>query len=234
MEGFIVPDKFLINETGSIAFFTEGRVGINKENLKHLTGSSCSIYMPIQRHTGDVHILTDNTEPIIADAVVTERNDIYIGVQTADCVPILINDTKSGAVGAVHAGWRGSAKEIVKNTLKVFLTKYNSKPENITVSIGPSIRSCCYEVGQEVVDALTKATGSGDYVYLKDGRWYVDLASANRIQAISMGVLNDNIWTSNDCTYCQSERFHSYRKTKTKNGRQGGFIGKTGRANKPL
>jgi hypothetical protein len=103
--------------------------------------------------------------------------------------------------------------------------RFYSRPSDIIVAIGPSIRWCCYEVGHEVIDAITKATGEGEYFKSKGGKLCLDLQTANKIQALSMGVSDKNIWLSGECTYCLPDRYYSYRYAKGTTGRQGGFIG---------
>jgi copper oxidase (laccase) domain-containing protein len=114
---------------------------------------------------------------------------------------------------------------IIKKTIKLMVEHFHSSPEDIKIAFGPSIRWSCYPVGYEVKDAIYKATGKGAY-YLKMGDTYcVDLSSANRYQALSMGITEENIWISNECTYCNPREYYSYRYTKGTEGRQGGFIG---------
>jgi YfiH family protein len=212
------------------AFFTTRTVAGNHDDLRgFLAGeydiSKDDIYMPVQKHTNKIHVLEADKEPVIADAVITNNKYMFIGVVVADCVPVLLYDHTKGVIGAVHAGWRGTAQEILKKTIRSMCEKYNSLPEDIKVAIGPSIRGCRYEVGEEVVKGVQWATGTGDY-YRKNGeKFYVDLASANKLQALSEGVAENNIWQSEDCTFCNPSRYYSYRYSGGTKGRQGGFIG---------
>lgn len=183
-----------------------------------------AVYIPIQKHTDKVLVVGYDLEPRIADAVVTNRKGLAVGVRVADCVPILLYDMRKQVAGAVHAGWRGTADGIIKKTIEVFRQKYNSAPEDLIVAIGPSIKGSCYIVGHEVADAVTGATGEGDYVSIRGERLYVDLPAANRLQAIYEGVIPGHIWVSDDCTHCLPDKFHSYRFTKGAAGRQYGII----------
>jgi len=184
-----------------------------------------SMYLPIQKHTDRVHVLESGMEPIVADAILTKRRGVLIGVKVADCVPVLLLDRKNQIVGAVHAGWRGTSKQILKSTIDMMKDKFSSSADDIMVAIGPCIRVCCYEVGGDVRDAVEDATGEGTYCMEKDGKHYIDLSSANLRQAVSSGIPQANIWRSGECTCCNHEKFYSYRYANGTTGRQGGFIG---------
>ena len=206
------------------AFFTGKSPGADLRRISEIASiGKMQIYMPIQKHTDKV-LLLDSLEPKIADAVITDRKDVLIGVQGADCVPVLLYDRRTCATGAVHAGWRGTAAEILKKTIRVMGQRFSSSPEDILIAIGPGIRSCCYGVGPEVIDAVRGATGEGDYFTVKGEKNFLDLPAANRYQAMSVGVRPENIWMSEDCTFCLPEKYYSYRFAKGPTGRQGGFI----------
>lgn len=216
------PDIF---ENRVTAFFTGRNPGTD---VRGLTGKK-TVYFPVQKHTGNIAVVGSDLSLRKADAVITNRKDILIGVQVADCVPILLYDRKNGvndpAIGVVHAGWRGTAGGILKNTIKEMKVRYRSEPEDILIAIGPAIRWCCYDVGSDVLEAVIKETGSGEYHTEKEGKHCLDLPSANKCQALSAGIPGDNIWMSGECTYCYPEKFYSYRYSKGSTGRQGGFIG---------
>ena len=183
------------------------------------------VYIPVQRHTDRVLILTSAPEPEVADAVITNREGVLLGVQVADCVPIVLFDEKKRVIGAVHAGWRGTAAQILKKTIRIMVEHFRSSPDNIIIAVGPSIKGCCYEVGSDVNEAICTSTGAGEYSSRKDSKFFIDLASANMLQALSLGVREDKIWVSEECTFCNPDRFHSYRYNGNHAGRQGGFIG---------
>jgi hypothetical protein len=232
--GLIYPDIFKGLEVA--AFFTDKTAGIDKTKFMPQEGPGQRVYMPVQRHTATVIILRTGAaieEDLVGDAVITDRDDILAGVRTADCVPILLYDGNAGVAGAVHAGWRGTAKGILKAAIGAFIEEFGCKAEDLSIALGPSIRGCCYVVGEEVVEAVTSATGSGDYTIAKNGGTYVDLVRANTAQALSLDVRPENIWASDSCTSCDSERFYSYRKEGTKRGSQGAFIGRRPGSNRP-
>lgn len=210
------------------AFFTTK--GLNPDSELHaiskITGTPLnSIYLPIQKHTDKVMALDNDLQPKIADAVITNRNGILIGVQVADCVPILLHDRKRNAIAAIHAGWRGTASEILKKTINAMSERFFSSPSDMVIALGPSIRWCCYGVGHEVIDAVKRATGRGEYIIRRADKYCLDLPTANRYQALSTGVLPENIWMSDECTFCLPEKYYSYRFSKGITGRQYGFIG---------
>lgn len=230
-ELIIIPSvfsKFHVN-----AFFTTKAWGCDIEAIsKAFNISPNNIYLPIQRHTDKVLILDYDIEPKIADAVITNRKSILIGIQVADCVPILLYDKKKHVIGVVHAGWRGTAQEVLKKTIKAMSERFYSIPSDIMVAIGPAIRWCCYNVGYEVIEAVEKVTSSElrldsskDYIVKKGEKYCLDLPTANKYQALSEGILLENIWNSDECTFCLPEKYYSYRYAKGTTGRQCGFIG---------
>jgi hypothetical protein len=140
-------------------------------------------------------------------------------------VPILLYDKKKYVIGAVHAGWKGTAGQILKNTIKTMQDRFNSSTEDILIAMGPSIRQCCYEVGEDVKTAIQDVTGDGQYYRRHGDKFFIDLSLVNKIQALSIGILPQNIWYSEECTCCRPERFYSYRYSKGTRGRQIGLIG---------
>jgi YfiH family protein len=203
-----------------MAFFTGKDPGIDVSGV-----SDMPVYFPIQEHTGHVLVLEDDSTPEVADAVVTDRRGVLLGLKVADCVPILLYDPAQKAVGAVHAGWRGTAKELLKSTVKTMGQAFGTDPADVLVAIGPAIRWCCYEVGKEVLDIVIKATGEGDYHMEKDGKICLDLQSTNKYQSLSAKIQGKNISIIEECTYCYPDRYFSYRYSNGTEGRQGGFIG---------
>ncbi len=241
---FIKPPN--INSSDTKALFTTKTPFNLKDLTKELNVSIENIYFPEQKHTDKIHVLESDLKPAIADAVLTKEKGLLLGIKVADCVPVLLYDKKKSIIGAVHAGWKGTAHQILKSTIKIMQEKFGSSAENILIAIGPSIRQCCYNVGDDVKNAVIDATGvgktclpclpagrrtrqarfrDGDYCFEKDNKQFVDLSSANIIQALSMGVLQQNIWQSGECTSCNPGKFYSYRYTKGTTGRQCGFIG---------
>ncbi|TAN43369.1 MAG: peptidoglycan editing factor PgeF [Nitrospirae bacterium] len=223
MERLLRPDIFPADVT---AFFTGRDPGADLSEIgRMLRLDAGHIYLPVQKHTDRVVIIDAETDPRIADAVVTSRKGLLIGIQVADCVPVLLFDRRRQVSAAVHAGWRGTAEAIMKKTLRAMSDRFGSEAEDIVAAVGPSIKGCCYEVGPEVVRAVERTTGTGDYVRQKGGKYVIDLAAANRYQALSAGIKEENIWMSGDCTFCNPDRYCSYRFAKGTTCRQAGFIG---------
>lgn len=222
MENVLFPDIF---GNGVKAFFTGKTPGTEPGRIAEVASiERQKIYMPVQKHTDKVLIL-DSFEPRVADAVITNERGVLIGVQVADCLPILLYDTKRHVIGAVHAGWRGTAEGVLKKTITAIIDKFYSSLSDIMVAFGPSIRWCCYNVGYEVVGAVRKATGHGDYYMTRGEKYCLDLQTANRLQALTVGISEKNIWLSDECTFCLPDKYYSYRYAKGTTGRQGGFIG---------
>ena len=158
-----------------------------------------------------------------ADVLVSDAPEPAIAVRAADCVPLLMADSVSGAVAAVHAGWRGTAAGAARAAVKALTREFGARPADMVVAIGPSIGACCYEVRTELVDAFAAA---GHARHLVD-RWFVtfpprrgergasglrlDLWAANRDQLMLSGVPEENIHTSGLCTASNLDVFPSYR-----------------------
>jgi YfiH family protein len=223
LDQLIKPDIF----DGRVeAFFTRKPLGANIGRISSLLSiPKKDIYLPVQKHTDRVFILQSDLTPATADAVITRRKGILLGVRVADCVPILLHDRRKYTVGVIHAGWRGTASQIIKMTLHMMVDVFGSAPEDIMVAIGPSIRWHCYDVGREVKEAVCEATGEGTYCISERNKYFIDLSSANRIQALGSGIPGENIWSSAECTRCNPDSFYSYRYDKKYAGSQGGFIG---------
>ncbi len=222
-EDIVVPPVFRGERVRG--FFTTRGTGADRKTIarRFAVAESC-VYMPMQQHTDRVAVIEHDLEPAVADAVVTLRSDIVIGVRVADCVPILIFEKTKGVIAAVHAGWRGTAAGILKKTVQTMTDRFHGAPAQMLVAIGPAIGGCSYGVDYDVMHAVTMATGQGTYHTEKGGKYFLDLPSANRHQAVSMGIPEDNLWVSGDCTFCHPDRYYSYRYAKGTTGRQGGFI----------
>ncbi|MDA8387456.1 MAG: peptidoglycan editing factor PgeF [Nitrospiraceae bacterium] len=237
---FLIYPEIFGGETGKIrAFFTGIVPGADRSAICRLLGiSDQALIMPIQRHTSDILAYSgkETETPACADAVITILDGVALGVKTADCVPVLLADEKTGAIGAVHAGWRGTAAAILPAAIAKMTALYGCRPEDMKLAIGPSIRGCCYEVGADVSGQVRAGVGgSADYFRMDENGLFpvhLDLAAANRSSALRAGVRAENIWVSEMCTCCHPERFNSYRRetragkvhSATAGGRQGGFI----------
>jgi YfiH family protein len=152
------------------------------------------------------------------DAAITAQPDLAISVRTADCYPILLADTRNHALAAIHAGWRGTAAHIVVKTLEKMKDEFGTQPADIVAAIGPGIGACCYEVGEEVARQFGF-----------DARTHLDLIEENRKQLEAAGVPSEKIEALGVCTFCDAERFFSYRRDQKDAGRMTSYIAiKTG------
>jgi YfiH family protein len=154
------------------------------------------------------------------DALITGEPGCIVGVRTADCVPILIADSRTRAVAAVHAGWRGCAAGILGVAVRRMADRFGSLPEDLHAAIGPAIGGCCYEVGPEVAHRF--GTWNPDLKHAA-GAVKIDLADLNARQLTGIGV--PDVWRSNLCTYCEADRFWSFRRDKDAAGRMISYIG---------
>lgn len=208
-----------------------------------------------QIHSGLVRVLKSK-DPIPksalkGDGIITSQADVLLGIQVADCVPVLVADAQRGAVGAFHAGWRGTVKRIVERGVGSMRAVFGCDPENLYAAIGPCIHACCYAVGDEVIDEFTSQfTYSKELfseVYDRDPikekypllfltarapghsnigpQIHLDLLEANRRQLMDAGVPADHIWAAEECTSCRTDLLFSHRAESGYTGRMMGVVG---------
>lgn len=150
------------------------------------------------------------------DGYVTTSQDVTLGVKTADCVPVLLAaEDKNGqvfAVSALHAGWRGTAKNIVSSGVDS-LIEFGAMPERIFAAIGPCINQCCFEVGSDCKDEILRSLGScfDEFIVSNGDKYYPDLTKINRRLLTLCSIPEANIDTCDLCTYCNPELFYSHR-----------------------
>ena len=154
-----------------------------------------------------------------ADALVTRAKGVAIGIRTADCVPVLLYAPDVGAVGAAHAGWRGAVAAIAGKTVKRMAELYAASPQRMLAVVGPHIRACCYEVGEDVAKQFEARFGLAVTVREGQGGTKLDLAEANRRALLEAGVLAENIEVLDACTSCDAIRFFSHRRDQGRSGR---------------
>lgn len=156
------------------------------------------------------------------DAVITNKPGVYACVSIADCTPVLIYDTRNKAVAAIHAGWRGTAANIVIETLKAMQNNYGTKGEDCLAFIGACIGEKNFEVGEEVAVKFKAEVKRFD---AEKKKYFVDLKKENKIQLLKFGLKESNIEISNYCTIADNDKFFSYRKEKGVTGRMLAVIG---------
>jgi YfiH family protein len=205
-----------------------------------------------QIHSDIIHVVTAPTaKPLAGDGLVTNVPGIALGVQTADCFPVLLIDKKHKAVGAFHAGWRGTIQRIAEKGLGVMRHEFGTTPDDVVAAIGPGIQGCCYEVGEELKANFEsqfdyaselfrdsqesdpvrekypmlfmnqRAPGHGDMCI----KMFLDLREANRRQLTAAGVPEKNVISLEDCTSCDAKRFFSYRADRGNTGRMMAVVG---------
>jgi polyphenol oxidase len=179
-----------------------------------------------QVHSSIIQDMKDTwaaNEPIEGDAAITRLGGAALGIQTADCVPILMADREGRAVAAIHAGWRGTAEHIAPKTVARLAEEYGIPAADLIAVIGPHNAVCCYEVGEEVVEAINDAPA-----ILRKPEWtkpHLNQAVANQRQLIQAGIPEDQVIVSNLCTQCRSDLFYSYRREGKSAGRMLSVIG---------
>ena len=190
-------------------------------------------------------------EPLSGDGLITATPGLLLAIQTADCLPVILVDTKRHVVGVIHAGWRGTVQRIVEKGVGEMHRCYGTNPRDLKAAIGPGIQGCCYEVGEEVRIKFESQFEYGASLFreVKDSdpvrekypllfltarapghselpkRIFLDLVEANRQQLLAAGVSKKSIETSTLCTKCHPELLFSYRAERGKTGRMMGVAG---------
>lgn len=175
-----------------------------------------------QVHGPVVHAVSARPpESLKGDAVITDVPGLPVSVFTADCTPILLHDPVTGAVGAVHAGWRGTVAHVVVEAVAAMTARYGARPGDLRAAIGPAIGPCCFEVGHEVVEAARARPWAGVEQAIVPGepRPHFDLFAANEAQLLEAGLAPDHVFASRVCTHCRDDLFYSWR-------RDGGVTGR--------
>jgi YfiH family protein len=165
------------------------------------------------------------------DGLMTGVPGILLGIQTADCVPVLVADTDKRVVGAFHAGWRGTVARIVEKGIEAMEEEFGSRREDLVAAVGPSIGACCYRVGDEVRAEFEAAFGyAGELFRASDGGIWLDLWEANRRQLLAAGVGAEKIVVFGECSGCAVDemgrlRYFSHRVDKGVTGRMMSVVG---------
>jgi YfiH family protein len=205
-----------------------------------------------QIHSDIIHCVTEPPkQPLAGDGLITHMPGILLGVLTADCLPVILVDTKRHVVGVFHAGWRGTIQRIVEKGVGEMRKNFDTRPRDLKAVIGPGIRGCCYQVGPEVKDAfesqfsyaaeLFRETKDRDEIHERypllfltsrapghselPKQIFLDLGEANRRQLLAVGVPARNIFDLAECTSCHLERFFSHWAEKGKTGRMMAAVG---------
>jgi YfiH family protein len=205
-----------------------------------------------QVHSDIIHFVDASPRSqLVGDGLITATPGLLLGIQAADCLPIILVDHKHRAVGVFHAGWRGTIKRIVEKGVGQMRFHFGSRPRDLRAAIGPGIHECCYEVGEEIrakfesqfpyAAKLFREVEESDPVREKypmlfltarapghsilPKKIFLDLVEANRQQLLSVGVAAKNIEASPLCTNCRPDLLFSYRAEKGQTGRMMGVAG---------
>lgn len=207
----------------------------NRRRFIGTLGGNWTLAACWQVHGNDMLILRDPQDPRPederCDALATNMKGLLLGVKTADCVPVILGDSRSGACAAVHAGWRGTLAEIVKRALARMSEEFGTDSRDVRAAIGPAALGCCYEVGADVVEPFRTKFADADSLFTPthEGHALVDLHEANRRQLIEAGVAVERIHALPLCTMCRSDLFFSYRQDRKLYGRTGRLMSVIGR-----
>lgn len=229
---------------------TRENVSENRRRFQTALGANDLTFVPLKQFHSDLVQLFNSppTEICRGDASATNSPGLLLGVQTADCIPILLVDTKRHAVAAIHAGWRGTLQRIVTKAVGQMQMHYGTKRRDLFAALGPAIGGCCYEVGTEVATAFhSQFPHAADYFdELRTGdepnplQWLnmkppghqpppenvmLDLRKANQAQLLDAGVRMENIFVSDLCTLCHPDFLFSYRREGAETGRLMAVVG---------
>lgn len=211
--------------TGELNFASENRsmrsnvqwflrsIGMNKEEVFLVR----QVHGDVVYDLKDVSVSFSQVADVLADAIITRLVGQPIGVLTADCIPIVVYDSRLHVTGVIHAGRKGTALGIVSKTIKAMQKLYGCNPQDILAEMGPGIGVCCYEVDADCIEPFKKFYP--DWTRLakpsSSGKFMLDLFSANAEDARVAGIEPENISHTGICTSCQVERFFSYRREGT-------------------
>ena len=162
------------------------------------------------------------------DALVTRESDVALSLHFADCVPVFLTDREGQAIALAHAGWRGTAACAAANAVEMMARHCGVTPRDLQAVIGPCVGPCCYEVGEEVAQAVLASLAQPDRAGPMRGsdtrgQWFLDLAAINAQQLVAVGVPGEAIAVSGRCTCCEREVFFSVRGDGPITGRCGAF-----------
>ncbi|MFL5752149.1 MAG: peptidoglycan editing factor PgeF [Bacteroidia bacterium] len=175
-----------------------------------------------QVHGADILIADKPQHGQCYDAVMTIKKGLFVGVSVADCTPVLIYDCGTGAVAAIHAGWRGTVQQITLKTLDKMKLEFGTKAEDCYVYVGTCISEKAFEVGNDVAKEFNDSFKRFDD---EKQKYFVDLKKANLQQLVNAGVAPHQIEVSTQCTVLNNDRYFSYRKEKGQTGRMLAVIG---------
>ena len=207
----------------------------NRRRFLGVFGGDFTLASCWQIHSADVRVVKDLADAkdgdYKMDALVSDVKNVLLGVKTADCVPVLLGDVKTGAFAAIHAGWRGTVQSIVLKAIEKMRALYSTSTIDLIAAIGPAATCKNYEIGQDVIDEFSKNFPNSAHLFTptKENHALIDLHTANKEQLLSIGVLPENISVAPLCTMERTDLFFSYRKEKKLYGKTGRLMSVIGR-----
>jgi polyphenol oxidase len=172
-----------------------------------------------QVHSSSVIIVSQGGEYDSADGILTGVQGLLLGVKVADCVPVILFDTFSNAVGVIHCGWRSLVSGILENTLSLMKKEWNTNPAGVIFALGPSAGPCCYQVGNCVAKQMNDSS-----ILRRDGKLYADLHKEIISRLLEKKVSMENIESIRHCTICNPSLYYSHRRDGSHSGRMLGYI----------
>ncbi len=248
--GFTKDDAKATVERNRAVFLHKLGVGARKRGAA--ASRDRSMVTLRQVHSDIIHCVESvPADTLTGDGLLTSTPGLLLAIQTADCLPVILVDPRRRAVGAFHAGWRGTLKRIAEKGVGEMQRWFGSRPQDLKAAIGPGIHGCCYEVGEEVRAKFESQFAYADTLFREVMEWdpvrekypmlfltarapghselpkkiFLDLAEANRRQLLAAGVRAKNIDTSPLCTNCRPDLLFSYRADKGKTGRMMAVVG---------
>ena len=173
--------------------------GKNLVSVKSISGSNIEIVTE-----ADLGNFMENT-----DGLITARKNVYLSITVADCLPVIIYDFKKEIIGLLHCGWKGIEKKIIEKALNKMKDTFDSAPQNIIAGIGPGIGTCHFEVKE---DLMEKFSSYPEAFRKEGGKIFMDLKLVAQNKLEECGVRQENIAANPDCTYCQPDKYYSFRK----------------------
>ena len=209
---FTTRDICICCKNDSLEAIEKTNIENNKKIIcDYLNIEKKNLLSPIQTHTSNIEIAKEDIISYLdTDALILTDKNLGIFLNFADCTPVILYDEKQNIGAIAHAGWRGTAENISSKTVQKMITDFNSKAENIVALIGPAIGFCCYNVGEEVYQKLSKTVSHFEGLYeIREGNIFVDLKNINKRQLEEIGVQKIDV-----CPYCtvhNNDLFFSYR-----------------------
>ena len=228
----LFPELVCVVSDRTLGDLNVGRLPIeNAQTLLNLYQIPLSQFVGMEQKHGVIVRLVDeaNIGKLVenTDGLITVNHQLFLGVKTADCVPLFFYDSIKKIVAVAHAGWQGTLGNITGNLIEK-LEELGSDPQNVYVAIGPHIGGGCYEGTAERAKLFLEKFRDPKIAFQNEGKWFLDIGQANKTQLLESGVKLEHIDAPLTCTSCQNDLFISFRKdTKETFGEMLGIIGIT-------